>query len=170
MIKIFRWHHTHFQPPVEVDSSVLSEISFGVDKNQNYITIDNTQISIGDNINIKEEVRFLVGYHALQRNVYLAMANTLLKDTWILAQIKNRFDQELYITVIPSILNRINVLGESIAMAMTQSARVICTADSIFDVNFTLQIEEWESDPHIEINFTELSEFMCSSEDKDYSE
>lgn len=160
MIKIFRWHRDHFLPPVETDSEVLSEISFGVDKKQNYITIDKTQINVGDNISIKDEVRFLIGYHATQRNVYLAMANILLEDTWILAQTKNLFDQELYVTITPSILNRLNELGKSIAKAMTECSRIICSLDPKFNVNFQLQINEWESDPFIKINYTELEDFM----------
>jgi hypothetical protein len=165
MIKLFRWHHTHFQPPIETDETILSEISFGVDDHNKYVTIDPTQVIIGNKINIKDGVKFSIGYHASQKNLYLAMTNINLEASWILLQSKNRYDQELFITVVPSRLNNMALLGKSIALEMTKISTVVCSANLMPGVTFELAVDGWRTNPPMKLNITELLDFMSLDND-----
>lgn len=156
MIKLFRWHHDHYQmTPIDNMDQVV-EISLVYDERGNHVPLQKDQL-VNTN-NFRKTVDFLIGYHTTQRNIYLVLSNARMNNEFVLAELKKHYDMDMSITVNPGKLNRLSHFGEAIAAGLSDMAKIIVAVE---DDNFVVEVkfgEFWEDE--IKLPIPELTHFI----------
>jgi hypothetical protein len=146
----------------EIESILsLGDINLAYDNDRNIIEINGAYISIeSDDVDIKDGVRLLIGYHPAQRNIYLILDKIKSENETTFAEMLDSFNNEIEITINPNQSNTISYFGEIIAKEFTDRCQVMITRFE-GEVQFTLHLPfEWENTVSIpEEHLYDLLEF-----------
>lgn len=156
MIRLYRWHvDKHYQMTEIDDIAALSDISIPFDDKQP-ITLQENNVIHQSHIKIKDGVQFLIGYHAVQRNIYLIINNTSerkINDEMTFAELKGYYNEDIPIIVTPSKASKMQYFGGIIAQALSMVAHLVIDQVSTDSLSFYVKIGAmWESEFELPIN------------------
>lgn len=164
MIRLYRWHVDKFFRSEEIDNiETLSDISIPLDGKKKPITLNSDRITTSkSDIQIKKNTQFTIGYHAVQRKMYLIINNASerkINKEMIFAELKGYYNENLPIIVNLAEAGRMQYFGNIISQALSTVAYLNINQISTDSLRFEIEIGNmWESE--FELPIDELFELI----------